>query len=148
MISRENISSWLVLVVDDEADSIEVATRVLKFHGAKVCTADNGRAGLDAVQQIKPTFILTDLSMPVMDGWEMLHHLQNNPQTADIPVVALTAHAMVGDRERAVGAGFHYYLTKPLSPLTLLDDLLRLFSTPLSENSTIGKTHPLDKDAS
>jgi CheY-like chemotaxis protein len=128
VIDKNQISSWKVLVVDDEPDSLEVVTRVLVFHGAHVFHAANGKEALTVVEEIHPNLILTDLSMPVMDGWEMLYHLQSNPRTTDIPVVALTAHAMPGDRERAVGAGFHYYLTKPLSPLTFLDDLLKLFA--------------------
>ncbi len=130
IISRDTIASWHVLVVDDEPDSLEIIRRVLHHHGATVYTAINGKQGLEMVQQVRPTFILSDLSMPGMDGWEMLHHLQENPQTADIPVVALTAHAMQGDRERALAVGFHNYLTKPVSPRTLVDDLVRLFNAP------------------
>lgn len=128
MIDKQQISTWKILVVDDEPDSLEVVTRVLTFHGAQVMNASNGKEALEKIAEMRPTFILSDLSMPVMDGWEMLYHLQSDPRTKDIPIIALTAHAMSGDRERAVGAGFHYYLTKPLSPLTFLSDLMRLFS--------------------
>lgn len=140
MMDKEKIAGWRVLVIDDEPDSVEVASRVLTFHGAKVYTAPNGAEGLALARQIKPTFILSDISMPVMDGWEMIYHLQEDPQIKSIPVVALTAHAMNGDRERALAAGFHHYLTKPLSPLTLANDLLKLFAEhplPLIPDSNV-----------
>ncbi len=64
--------------------------------------------------------------MPELDGWSMIYELNNDRTTLDIPVIALTAHAIVGDRERAIAAGFHNYLTKPLTPATFLNDLLKL----------------------
>jgi CheY-like chemotaxis protein len=128
MLTRDKVSSWLALIVDDEPDSLEVATRVLRYHGASVLVASNGKEAVEILRTEMPTFILSDLSMPTMDGWTLIEHIKANPRTADIPVIALTAHAMSGDRERALAAGFHYYLTKPLSPLTFLEDLLRLFS--------------------
>jgi CheY-like chemotaxis protein len=127
-MDREQVKHWQVLVVDDEPDSVEVVTRVLRFYGVTVYTANNGKEALQSVRQFKPTFILSDLSMPVMDGWEFLFNLKEDAATAAIPVIALTAHGMQGDRDRALAAGFHYYLTKPLSPLTFIDDLMRLFA--------------------
>jgi CheY-like chemotaxis protein len=127
MLTRDKVSSWAVLIVDDEPDSLEVATRVLKYHGASVLVAPNGKEAIEILKTQIPTFILSDLSMPMMDGWSLIEHLKSNPRTADVPVIALTAHAMSGDRERSLAAGFHHYLTKPLSPLTFLEDLLRLF---------------------
>lgn len=120
------IAGWKVLVVDEEPDRLDMAMRVLKFYGAGVYLACNGREALDIIARITPTFILADLSMPVMDGWELLHHVKGNPRTRPIPVIALTAHAMPGDRERALEVGFDHYLTKPLNPFTLLRDLLNL----------------------
>ncbi|MCB9436737.1 MAG: response regulator [Anaerolineales bacterium] len=125
-ISREILKNWKVLVVDDEPDSLEVATRMLKFHGATVFNASNGADGLDSARRHKPDFILSDLSMPELDGWGMLYELKNDRATLEIPVFALTAHAMVGDRERAINAGFHNYLTKPLTPATFMAQLLGL----------------------
>jgi CheY-like chemotaxis protein len=74
----------------------------------------------------RPAFIISDLSMPVMTGWEMLHELKLDRATMDIPVIALTAHAMEGDRTKAIAAGFHNYLTKPLRPQTFIRDLLHV----------------------
>ncbi|MBL8162606.1 MAG: response regulator [Anaerolineae bacterium] len=127
-IPRTILKDWVVLVVDDEADSLEVATRILRHYGAVVHTATNGLEGLDIVRTIKPRFIISDLSMPAMDGWGMLDALKRDRTTLEIPVIALTAHAMAGDREKAIMAGFHNYLTKPLTPATFLRDLLNLLT--------------------
>lgn len=116
----------VILVVDDEEDSLEIAQTLLEISGATVITATNGREGLQLAQTHKPLFIISDLSMPEMSGWEMLHALKADAHTSEIPVVALTAHAMVGDRNRAIAAGFHNYLTKPLMPETFVRDLLRV----------------------
>lgn len=120
------LDGWKVLVVDDEPDSLFVATHILQFYGAEVTTADNGQAGFELAKDILPRFIISDLSMPNVDGWQMLTLLQDHPPTATIPVIALTAHAMQGDREKALGAGFYNYLTKPLSAQTFIHDLLSL----------------------
>ncbi|SRR5258708_3937883 len=126
IISPTLLKGWPVLVADDEPDSLLVAQRLLKKCGAEVLTASNGKLGLQLATQRRPRFIISDLSMPEMSGWEMLYNLKNTPITADIPVVALTAHAMTGDRERAMEAGFHNYLTKPLRPETFINELLNL----------------------
>lgn len=115
-----------VLVVDDEPDSLEVATLLLEMYGMKVVTATNGKEGLDAARKHKPVFIISDLSMPIMSGWQMLNVLKMDRSMAHIPVIALTAHAMAGDRDRAIMAGFHNYLPKPLEPETFINDLLKL----------------------
>jgi CheY-like chemotaxis protein len=125
-IRRDLLKGWTVLVVDDELDSQEVASRILRHYGAYVHTAFNGKFGLELACRVRPKFIISDLSMPVMDGWEMLKEIKLNPATRDIPVIALTAHAMVGDRERAIAAGFHNYLTKPLTVKTFMGNLMQL----------------------
>lgn len=121
---RDLVAGWTVLIVDDEPDSLEVAGRVLKYWGMNVHMAANGKEALGIVDKVMPTIILSDLSMPEMDGWELLHYLRDHPATHEIPVVALTAHAMLGDRDRAMKVGFDGYLTKPLSPRSFIDDLL------------------------
>lgn len=125
-ISRDILKGWKVLVVDDEEDSLNVATRILKYYGAHVVTAGNGEEGLDVARSESPRFIISDLSMPHMDGWGLIEVLKKDRGLAEIPVIALTAHAMIGDRQRAIEAGFHNYLTKPLTPATFMRDLLNL----------------------
>jgi len=128
MISADQVKDWQILIVDDHADSREVVSFTLESYGAQVIRASNGIEGLALLKSAKVTFALLDLSMPGMDGWEMLKHLRHDRQTADLPVVALTAHAMEGDRERVMEAGFDGYLTKPFSPMSLLRDLTDVFN--------------------
>lgn len=119
-----NLNGWTVLVVDDEFDSREVASIMLEDSGATVMTAENGHEALKHVKATLPDFILCDLSMPIMDGWQLMHELNHERRTAAIPVIALTAHAMRGDRERAIAAGFANYITKPLTFDKFLEQLL------------------------
>ncbi len=125
-IPPDLLKDWDVVVIDDEPDSLEVARYILDFYGANVHTATNGKEGVNLVKKVKPRFVISDLSMPEMDGWEFLRELKSTVYTDNIPVIALTAHAMKGDRERAIGAGFHNYLTKPLTANTFMDELLTL----------------------
>src|SRR5690348_6273706 len=99
-ISR--ITSWTVVVVDDEMDSIEVVTEVLEFYGATVYNASNGVHALEVLQTVTPDLILSDLSMPQMDGWALLSNIRKIERLAGIPVIALTAHAMTGDEQRGM----------------------------------------------
>ena len=126
IIPMDLLKDWDVVVIDDEPDSLEVVRFILDFYGASVHTATNGKEGIALVAKFKPRFVISDLSMPEMDGWEFLSQLKLTLSTRDIPVVALTAHAMRGDRERAVAAGFHNYLTKPLTANTFMDQLIVL----------------------
>lgn len=125
---KQPLAGWTVLVVDDEFDSREVAQMMLEMAGADVYTAEDGQQALNQIQlhHVRPDFILCDLSMPVMDGWELMHKLNTNRSTSEIPVIALTAHAMRGDRDRALAAGFCNHITKPLNAAKFIDQLLRL----------------------
>ncbi len=125
-IPPDLLQGWDIVVIDDEPDSLEVARFILDFYGANVHTAINGMDGLAVVERVKPRFVISDLSMPEMDGWEFIQSLRTIQSTQAIPVIALTAHAMRGDKNRALEAGFHSYLTKPLTALTFMDELLTL----------------------
>jgi len=125
-VNPELLKGWKVLVVDDEPDSLDVAKTLLEMYGAQVDSAINGLIGLQRAREGTPHFIICDLSMPEMNGWEMVRELKKDRTTAEIPIIALTAHAMEGDRERAIAAGFHNYLSKPLNPYNFVTDLLHL----------------------
>jgi CheY-like chemotaxis protein len=127
------LEDWTVLVIDDDPDALEIVDALLTLYGAKVLTASNGRLGLDAIRQHRPRFVIADLSMPEMTGWDMVGVLKNDRTTLDIPVVALTAHAMAGDRNRALAMGFHNYLTKPLRPESFVTELLTLLAADIPE---------------
>jgi CheY-like chemotaxis protein len=126
MLPRNLLNGWKVLIIDDEPDSLDVASRILRFFGAEVITANNGKEGLDKLYNFMPSVIICDISMPVMDGWGVISQLKGNRRWMDIPAIALTAHAMPGDREKAITSGFHNYLSKPLTPETFVRDLLTL----------------------
>jgi two-component system, cell cycle response regulator DivK len=140
-ISRTILSNWNILIVDDDPDSLEIASLVLSYYGANVYTAPNGRAALKILEAVIPQFIICDLSMPEMNGWELLKHLAADRSTAEIPLIALTAHAMQGDRERAIALGFYNYLTKPLTASSFIHQLLSLLTDipRLAEKLNAGK---------
>jgi len=125
-IPPDLLQDWNIVVVEDEPDSLEVATFILEFYGANVNSATDGNEGLTVIKEVRPDLVISDLSMPMMDGWGLIESLKRDPATREIPIVALTAHAMVGDRERAMAAGFDNYLTKPLTADTFIDQLVKL----------------------
>ncbi|MEP7286395.1 MAG: response regulator [Chloroflexota bacterium] len=120
------LKDWDIVVIDDEEDSLMVAQVILDEYGANTHVATNGEEGLTLIRNVRPKFVISDLSMPVLDGWGVINNMLKDPAIKDIPAIALTAHAMVGDRERAVAAGFHNYLTKPLTVETFIQDLVNL----------------------
>jgi two-component system cell cycle response regulator len=120
------LEGWTVLVVDDHAVSLEIVTDLLSHYGATVLTATNGIEGLEITGRVHPMFIITDISMPEMDGWTFAEKLQEDKATDKIPVIALTAHAMQGDRHRAMEKGMYNYLTKPLNPYTFVTQIVVL----------------------
>jgi CheY-like chemotaxis protein len=127
-INKADIKEWCVLVVDDEPDNREVAKRLFSMFGAEVHTANNGEDALDRLEELTPTVILLDLSMPIMDGWEMFYTMRNECRAplTNVPVIALTAHAMNGDETRVKNAGFDGYIPKPFNSKSLLEDVYTL----------------------
>lgn len=125
-LTKGLLKGWSVLLIDDEEDSLELARYILEFYGATVTTASDGHEGLEKCRSLKPEFVISDISMPKVDGWEFIKQLKADPNLANIPVIALTAHALRGDKERAIQAGFNNYLTKPLTANTFMLDLLQL----------------------
>ena len=103
-----------ILYVEDNDDNIYVLKNRLTRAGFTVLIALNGEAGVAMAVAEKPDLILMDLSLPVLDGWEATRRLKAATETRDIPVIALTAHAMAGDREKALEAGCEDFDTKPV----------------------------------
>ncbi len=114
--------SPLILLVEDDPTMQRMALKVLRSHGFTAEVARNGREAVAMAARLRPSLILMDLSLPEMNGWEATRVLKADPQLATIPVVAITAHAMVGDREAAITAGCTECLTKPYE----IGDLLAL----------------------
>lgn len=109
-----------VLLVEDDEMNRDMLSRRLIRRGFDVVTAVDGQQALAMASTKSPDLILLDLSLPVMDGWAVARKLKSDPATTNIPVIALTAHAMAGDREKAMGAGCDEYDTKPIELKRLL----------------------------
>jgi two-component system cell cycle response regulator DivK len=104
-----------VLYVEDNDDKVFMLKMRLELLGDfEVLTAEDGERGCAMAVSEHPDIILMDLEMPVMDGWEATRRLKSNPQTRDIPIIALSAHALAGEREKALAAGCNEYDTKPI----------------------------------
>jgi two-component system, cell cycle response regulator DivK len=109
-----------ILIVEDNEMNREMLTRRLERRGYEVVIAVDGATGLDVARAGKPDLILMDMSLPVVDGWEATRLLKADQQLKEIPVIALTAHAMANDREKAIEAGCDDYDTKPIDLPRLL----------------------------
>jgi len=115
----------LVLIVDDVDHGREICAEYLEFRGFRVATAVDGLEALDKAFELLPDVILMDLSLPGIDGWEATRRLKADPRTRDIPVVALTAHALASAHERAKEAGCDSVVTKPCLPRDLEAEVRR-----------------------
>ncbi|GEM_PF-617320 len=115
--------TWSVLVVDDEIDNLELIADTLHFYGAITRTARNGVEALEVLKEFTPCLILLDLSMPHLDGWQTRPRMKAMFAEHQIPIIALTAHAMMGDKERIMNAGFDGYISKPLSLKSFINDI-------------------------
>jgi CheY-like chemotaxis protein len=109
-----------ILLVEDDEMNRDMLTRRLELHGYRVIQAHDGQEGIERAASESPDLILMDLSLPEMDGWEATRRLKADLATRPIPVIALTAHVMVGDRARVLRAGCDDYDTKPIDLRRLL----------------------------
>ncbi|HEX8128045.1 MAG TPA: response regulator [Pyrinomonadaceae bacterium] len=112
-----------ILLVEDNEMNRDMLSRRLMRKGYEVSIAVDGRQGVEMAESVAPDLILMDMSLPVLDGWEATRQLKNTDATRHIPIIALTAHAMSGDRERALEAGCDDYDTKPIELTRLLEKI-------------------------
>ena len=112
-----------VLLIEDNEMNRDMLSRRLVRKGYRIVTAEDGRQGVTLAEQLRPDLILMDLSLPVLDGWEATRILKSSEDTKDIPVIALTAHAMKSDEEKAYQAGCDDFDTKPIVLDRLLDKM-------------------------
>jgi CheY-like chemotaxis protein len=112
-----------ILVVEDNEENRDALSRRLQRRGFEVLIAGDGGVGVAVARSDAPDLILMDMNMPEVDGWEAARQIKADPQLSSIPVIALTAHAMSGDRERALAAGCIDYHTKPIEFGKLLEQI-------------------------
>ena len=117
-----------ILLVEDNEMNRDMLSRRLERKGYSVVIAIDGQAGINMATSESPDLILMDLSLPIIDGWEATRQIKANPVTQSIPVIALTAHAMAGDEQKALEAGCDDYDTKPVDLKRLLGKIDSLLS--------------------
>ena len=122
-----------ILLVEDNEMNRDMLSRRLERRGYRVVLAMDGQSGVELAGTEAPDLVLMDMSLPVLDGWEATRRLKADPATAHLPVIALTAHAMSGDRERAIAAGCDDYDTKPIELARLLGKIEALLGAPAAD---------------
>lgn len=118
-----------VLVIEDNKDNLKLITYALKRSGYEVVAAKTGEEGIELALRERPFFIVMDIALPGIDGLEATRRIRESAINDTIPIIAITSHAMQGDRERIVAAGCNGYLEKPIDPLTVvatIQDILKV----------------------
>lgn len=118
-----------ILIVEDNEMNRDMLSRRLIRRGYQVLMAVDGQEGVEMAASESPDLILLDMSLPILDGWQAARAIKDNPHTQPIPVIALTAHAMAGDREKALEAGCDEYDTKPVEFKRLLGKIEELLTS-------------------
>jgi two-component system, cell cycle response regulator DivK len=114
-----------ILLIEDHEQNRYLATFLLEKHGYAVVSASDGPTGIELVRTIQPTLILLDIQLPLMDGYAVARELRKNTALRDVPIIAVTSYAMVGDREKSLAAGCNGYLEKPINPDTFVMEIER-----------------------
>jgi two-component system, cell cycle response regulator DivK len=117
-----------ILVIEDNEQNLYLITFMLEKAGYEVMQARDGLEGIALAKRDTPALILLDIQLPLMDGYAVAEELKKNAAVANVPIVAVTSYAMVGDRERALAAGCVGYVEKPINPETFLDEIKQYFS--------------------
>ena len=128
-MSTHNPADALVLVVEDYQDAREMYAAYLQFSGYRVAEATNGLEAIEKALELMPDIILMDLALPKIDGWEATKRLKSDDRTKDIPIVALTGHALAGFAEGAREAGCDAFVTKPCLPDALVAEIRRMLES-------------------
>ena len=118
-----------ILIIEDVDDNRELLVQFLE-NEYEIFEAKDGQQGLNMAEKIQPDLILLDLSLPILNGWQVSEALKGDERMRHIPIIAITAHAMVGDEERALSAGCDMYITKPVD----FDDLQKMIKRTLERN--------------
>jgi CheY-like chemotaxis protein len=122
-----------ILVAEDNAVNRELIRELLELRGYTVLEACDGQEALGIIERAQPDLLLLDIGMPVLDGFAVVRRIRESPRIARLPIVAVTAYAMQGDRERILDSGFDGYLSKPINPSSLTEELNRLLTKQASQ---------------
>lgn len=138
-----------ILVVEDEEDNLTLLLHILAFllKQDNLIVARDGREAMRLAEQESPELIIMDLSLPALDGWEATRSLKADPRFADIPIVALTAHAMVGDKQKALEAGCDDYYPKPIDIGAFLDFIQPYLGEPDADRLAAAEEPPAERPA-
>jgi CheY-like chemotaxis protein len=118
-------------MAEDSAVNRELLREILELKGFEVDEAWDGEEALEKIGRSRPDILLLDIGMPKLDGFGVIRRVRQDPSLADLPVLAVTAYAMRGDRERGLSAGFDGYLAKPVNPASLFAEMDRLLNRPV-----------------
>lgn len=125
-----------ILLIEDNEQNLYLTTFLLEQNGFKVVPARSGAEGIELAGRIQPALIILDIQLPQMDGYAVARELRQTPALKDVPIVAVTSYAMVGDRERALEAGYNGYIEKPINPDTFISQIEKyLKAQPAGEGS-------------
>ena len=123
-----------VLLVEDNEDNFELVRFLLERAGFEVLAGHDGQEALDMARKELPDLILMDLSLPGIDGWTAARELKDDPNTSQIPLLALTAHTLPGDRKRAMESGFDGYISKPIDVVNFGESIAKTLQTRQSDD--------------
>ncbi len=129
---KHSLSDWVAVVVEDDPASREVIVQTLQRSGATVHAGANGRIGYELIKQHHPQFVITDIDMPLCNGWEMLRLVREDETIASTPVIVLSAHLSAEDRARVSEAGLCACMTKPILPSRFILEILDALSIKVS----------------
>ena len=114
-----------ILLIEDNEQNRYLATFLLEKQGYVVVSASDGPAGIELARTVQPALILLDIQLPLMDGYNVARELRSDPALGNIPIIAVTSYAMMGDREKSLAAGCNGYMEKPINPDTFVTEIER-----------------------
>jgi CheY-like chemotaxis protein len=125
-VAERRMTGKRILIVDDEPDARELTSFILSECGAEVATAESAVRALEQIKENPPDIMISDIGMPEIDGFDLIQRIKELPQAKDLKTIALTAYARQEDKEKALAAGYHSYLPKPVRPLDLIEKVNEL----------------------
>jgi CheY-like chemotaxis protein len=111
------------LVIEDNHDNLRLISYALKRGGYEVIAAETGEEGVDLACNERPAFVIVDINLPGIDGFEVTRRIRRDDKCRHVPIIAITSHAMFGDRDKIIAAGCNSYFEKPIDPLTIMDKI-------------------------